>query len=457
MTQVSREQLATRLGFLLLSAGCAIGLGNIWRFPYVAGKYGGSVFLLSYLFFLIAVGLPIIIMEFSMGRASRKNMGQTFHKLEPEKTFWHKFGWISLIGSTMLMMFYIPVSSWLVAYCYHAAAGTLSLMTPDQVGSFFGNMLSEPLPMFAWSLLVLVIGFGVCSLGVQKGVERIVKFLMIGLLLLLVILAINSLTLSGAKEGMTFYLSPDWEKAKAAGIWNLLNDAMNQAFFTLSLGIGSMLIFGSYLNKSRSLTGEASYILILDTFVAIMAGVIIFPACFTYGVEPNAGPGLIFITLPNVFNEMVAGAFWGLLFFVFMACAALTTVIAVLENIISYWMDVWGWSRGKSVVVSFLFMIILILPCILGFSVWKDIQPLGAGTNILDLEDFIISNNLLPMGAFVILIFCTSRYGWGYEKFTKEANTGSGAKFPKFLRIYLTYVLPAIILFVFAQGYMKFF
>ena len=457
MTGAPREQLATRLGFLLLSAGCAIGLGNIWRFPYVAGQYGGAIFLFSYFFFLIAVGLPIIIMEFSMGRASQRNMGDTFNYLEPKKTFWHKFGWFSLVGSSVLMMFYIPVSSWLVAYCYHSAVGTLSLMTPDQVGGFFGNMLSKPLPMFGWSLLVIVLGFGVCSLGVQKGVERVVKVLMMGLLALLVILAINSLTLSGAKEGMEFYLAPNWEKAKAAGIWNLLNDAMNQAFFTLSIGIGSMLIFGSYLTKERSLTGEASYILGLDTFVAIMAGVIIFPACFTYGIEPNAGPALIFITLPNVFNEMVAGYFWGLLFFIFMACAALTTVIAVIENLISYCMDVWKWSRKKAVIVCFIFMTILVLPCILGFNVWSNIQPLGAGTNILDLEDFIISNNLLPIGSFIILIFCTSRYGWGYEKFLKEANTGYGLKFPKILRMYLTYILPLIMIFVFVKGYMKFF
>ena len=457
MTDAPREQLASRLGFLLLSAGCAIGLGNIWRFPYVAGQYGGAIFLASYFFFLVAVGLPIIIMEFSMGRASRKNMGHAFHTLEPKGSLWHRFGWFSYVGSTMLMMFYIPVASWLVAYCYHSAVGTLSLMNPDQVAGFFGNMLSEPLPMFAWSVFVIFLGFAACSLGVQKGVERIVKYLMIGLLALLVILAINSLTLPGAKEGMEFYLAPDWERAKAAGFLNLINDAMNQAFFTLSVGIGAMLIFGSYLNKNRSLAGEASYIVALDTFVAIMAGVIIFPACFTYGIAPNAGPALIFITLPNVFNEMAGGHIWGLLFFIFMACAALTTVIAVFENIISYFLDVWGWSRKKAVAVNFVLMMILTLPCILGFNVLSFIQPFGPGSNILDLEDFIVSNNLLPIGSFIILIFCTSRYGWGYDKFMGEANTGSGMKFPRYLRIYLTYILPAIMLFVFAQGYMKFF
>jgi len=456
-SQEPREQLGSRLGFLLLSAGCAIGLGNIWRFPYIAGQYGGAIFLAAYFFFLIAVGLPIIIMEFSMGRASRKNMGYAFHNLEPKGTLWHKFGWLSYAGSTLLMMFYVPVASWLVAYCYYTATGTLEAMTPDQVGGFFGDMLSKPLPMFAWSIFVIIIGFGVCSFGVRKGVERIVKYLMIGLLALLVILAINSLTLPGAKEGMEFYLAPDWERVKAAGRLNLLNAAMNQAFFTLSIGIGSMLIFGSYLNKKRSLGGEATYIVALDTFVALMAGVIIFPACFTYGIEPNAGPALIFITLPNVFNGMAGGYIWGLLFFIFMACAALTTVIAVFENIISYFMDVRGWSRKKAVIVNFVFMLILVLPCILGFNVWADFQPLGEGTNVLDLEDFIVSNNLLPLGSFVILLFCTSRYGWGYKKFMEEANTGTGMKFPQFLRIYLTYILPVIIVFVFAQGYMKFF
>lgn len=456
MTKHTREELATRLGFLLLSAGCAIGLGNVWRFPYIVGLYGGAIFLAVYFFFLIAVGLPIIVMEFSVGRASRKNMGNALHMLEPVGTKWHKIGCFSLIGSTILMMFYVPVSSWLVAYCYHTATGALTL-PPQEVGNFFGSMLSQPVPMILWSLLVIAIGLGVCALGVQKGVERFVKLLMLGLLVLLIVLAINSLTLSGAKEGMTFYLAPNWEKVQEAGFWKMVNDAMNQAFFTLSVGIGAMLIFGSYLNKNNTLGGEASYIVCLDTFVAIMAGVIIFPACFTYGIEPNAGPSLIFITLPNVFNEMRGGAFWGTLFFIFMSAAALTTVIAVFENIISYFMDVYEWSRKKATIVTGISITILMLPCIFGFNIWSHIQPLGEGTNILDLEDFIISNNLLPIGSFLILLFCTSRYGWGYDKFLKEANTGEGIKFPRYLRFYLSYILPVIMAFVFIQGYMKFF
>ena len=456
-TDASRAVLATRLGFLLLSAGCAIGLGNIWRFPYIAGRYGGLIFLGAYLFFLLSVGLPIMIMEFSMGRAARKNMGKAFCVLTPGKTFWHKFGWIGYIGPILLMMFYIPVTSWLVAYCYHMGSGALSSLNPEQVGAFFGNVISAPTSIYTWSLFVLVVCFGVCAIGVQKGVERVVKYLMIGLLVLLVALAINSLTLSGAKEGMEFYLAPDWERAKAAGIWNLINDAMTQAFFTSSVGLGGLIIFGSYLNKKRALTGEAIYIMGLDTFVALMAGVIIFPACFTYGIEPNAGPPLIFITLPNVFNAMVGGYFWGLLFFIFMAIAAVTTVIAVLESIISYSTDTWGWTRKKSLIVNFILFLILILPCILGFSVWADFQPLGAGTNILDLEDFLVSNNLLPIGCLALLLFCTHRYGWGYDNFVEEANTGLGIKFPKFVRFYLTYILPIFVTIVFLQGYLRFF
>lgn len=456
MTKQTREELATRLGFLLLSAGCAIGLGNVWRFPYIAGLYGGTYFLATYFFFLVAVGLPIIIMEFAVGRASRKNMGHALHQLEPMGSKWHKFGCWALIGSTVLMMFYVPVSSWLIAYCFHTASGALDL-SPQEVGAFFGNMLAEPLPMIGWSLAVVAIGVAVCSLGVQKGVEKCVKILMLGLLILIIVLAANSLSLSGAGEGMKFYLAPSWERVMKAGFLNMVNNAMNQAFFTLSVGIGAMLIFGSYLNKDKALTGEAVYIVGLDTFVALMAGVIIFPACFTYGVEPNSGPGLIFITLPNVFNEMRGGAFWGTLFFIFMSAAALTTVIAVFENIISYYMDVHEWSRKKATAFTGISIAILMLPCIFGFNIWSNVTPLGTGTTILDLEDFIISNNMLPIGSFIFLIFCTSRYGWGYDKFLSEANTGEGMKFPRFLRLYLSYILPVIMLFVFLQGYSRFF
>ena len=457
MSNTGREQLATRLGFLLLSAGCAIGLGNIWRFPYVAGQYGGAIFLGAYFFFLLAVGLPIMIMEFSAGRASQRTMGKAFQVLEKKNTLWHYFGWFGYVGPMVLMMFYIPVASWLTSYCYYMATGALSNLSPTDIALFFDATLAKPIPMFFWSLAVLFVGFGVCSMGIQKGVERVVKMLMIGLLALLIILAINSLLLSGAKEGLSFFLAPDWDRAKEAGVWNLLNAAMTQAFFTLSVGMGGMMIFGSYLNKNRALTGEAMYIVGLDTFVAIMAGVIIFPACYTYGIEPNAGPPLIFITLPNVFNEMIGGYFWGIIFFVFMACAALTTVIAVIESIISYSVDSWGWSRKKSINMNCIYLFFLMLPCILGFNVWSDIQPLGAGTNILDLEDFIVSNNVLPLGALVVLLFCTSRYGWGFDKFVTEADTGIGKKFPRFLRAYLTYVLPICVGIIILQGYVRFF
>lgn len=453
----TRSMLATRLGFLLLSAGCAIGLGNIWRFPYVTGQYGGAIFLSIYLFFLFAIGLPIMVMEFSIGRGARKTMGSAFSTLINKKSPWDIFGFFGYAGPMVLMMFYIPVASWLTAYCYHTASGNLANLSPEAVGNFFSAMLQEPIEMFLWSALVLFSSFGVCALGVQKGVERIVKFLMLGLLFLLVILAINSLTLSGAVEGLSFFLAPDLARAKEAGIWNLLNAALTQAFFTLSVGMGGMMIFGSYLNKERTLTGEASYIVLLDLFVAMMAGVIIFPACFTYGVEPNAGPPLIFITLPNVFNEMVAGQFWGILFFVFMACAALTTAIAVIESIVAYSMDSWHWSRKKSLIINCILLFFLMIPCILGFNVWSHIEPLGAGTNILDLEDFIVSNNILPLGAIVVLLFCTHRYGWGFDKFVQEADTGKGLRFPRFLRAYLTYVLPIVGLIIIFEAYGRFF
>ncbi len=452
---MQREQLATRIGFLLVSAGCAIGLGNVWRFPFIAGQYGGATFLAAYFFFLLSVGLPILIMEFAIGRASAKSWGLAFSTLEPKGTFWNKFSIFGPLGSFILMMYYIPVASWLFAYCFHTGAGTLTHLNPEGVGQFFGSMLADPWSMYGWSILVIILGISSCALGLQKGVERIVKLLMLGLLALLVVLTVHSLTLSGAAEGINFYLAPDWEKVQKAGFLNMLNDAMNQAFFTISVGIGSMMIFGSYLTKKHSLTGEATYIIGLDTFVAIMAGLIIFPACFTYDIQPNAGPALIFITLPNVFNEMTGGNVWGLLFFIFMSFAALTTVIAVFEGIIAYFMDVHNFSRPKSTLITFFAILIGVLPCILGFNEWASFEPLGKGTNILDLEDFIISKNLLPLGSLFMLFFCTSRYGWGFTNFLNEANCGEGRKFPQYLRFYLTYILPCVIIFVFIQGYLQ--
>ena len=449
-----REQLASRLGFLLLSAGCAIGLGNVWRFPYITGKYGGAVFLVVYLLFLVFVGLPVLIMEFSVGRATQRNMAHALEKLEPRGSWWHRFGIMSPIGNYILMMFYIPIAGWMLCYCWFMLTGTLAVPT-EQVPAVFGNMLANPWLMLFWTVVVSASCFAICGQGLQRGVERVVKVMMLGLLVIMLGLAFHSCFLEGGSEGLEFYLKPDLGRAVDAGFLALLNDAMNQAFFTLSVGMGSMCIFGSYLKKDRSLTQESVLIVALDTFVALTAGLIIFPACFAFGVTPDAGPGLIFITLPNIFNNMAGGRFWGFLFFVFMSAAALTTVIAVLENIIAFFMDGYGWSRKKSTIINFVVLTLLTLPCILGFNVWSGFEPFGKGSAVLDLEDFIISNNILPLGSFLFMLFCCHRYGWGWDNFVAEADTGKGMKFPRFLRFYLTWVLPVVFLFIFAQGYIQ--
>ena len=448
-----REQLASRLGFLFLSAGCAIGLGNVWRFPFITGKYGGAVFLVAYLVFLLGMGLPILIMEFTVGRASRRNMSRAFRELKPGSK-WSYFGCFSIIGSYALMMFYIPVAGWMMYYCWATITGTLSVPV-DQVPTVFSNLLASPGTMLFWTLVASLGCFGVCALGLKRGVERVVKFMMGGLLIIVIGLAVHSLTLPGSMKGVAFYLVPDLQRAMDAGIMSLINDAMNQAFFTLSVGIGAMCIFGSYLNRSNTLTKESVFIVSLDTFVAFMSGLIIFPACFAFGVHPDAGPGLIFITLPNIFNNMAGGQFWGTLFFVFMSAAALTTVIAVMENIISSFMDTYEWSRKKAVKINCVVLTLLTLPCILGFNLWSDFQPLGAGSTIMDLEDFIISNNLLPLGSLIYCLFCCQRYGWGWDKFIAEADMGSGMKFPKALRFYLTWILPVVLLVIFVEGYIQ--
>ena len=451
---LQREQLASRLGFVLLSAGCAIGLGNVWRFPYITGKYGGAVFLVVYLLFLLFVGLPVLIMEFSVGRASKRNMAHALEKLEPKGTWWHKFGIMSPIGNYLLMMFYIPIAGWMLCYCWFMLNGTLEGPT-EQVPAVFSGMLGSPWTMLFWTVVVSASCFAICGQGLQKGVERVVKLMMLGLLFIMVGLAIHSCFLEGGGRGMEFYLRPDFGRAVESGFMALVNDAMNQAFFTLSVGMGSMCIFGSYLKKDRSLTQESVIIVALDTFVALTAGLIIFPACFAFNVTPDAGPGLIFVTLPNIFNNMAWGRFWGFLFFVFMSAAALTTVIAVLENIIAFFMDGYGWSRRKATIINFVVLTILTLPCILGFNVWSGFEPFGKGSSVLDLEDFIISNNILPLGSFLFMLFCCHRYGWGWDNFVAEADEGRGMKFPKFLRFYLTWILPVIFLFIFAQGYIQ--
>ena len=447
-----REMLGSRLGFLLLSAGCAIGLGNVWRFPYITGAYGGAIFVGIYLLCLFAV-VPTMIMEFAVGRAARRNMGLAFHILEPKGSKWHWGGKVALIGSYLLMMFYTTVTGWMLYYCWYMASGALSGLDAAGVGKFFGATLGDPVAQVVGMTLVVLVGCGVCAMGVQKGVERVVKVIMVGLLAILVLLVVRSLTLPGAGAGVSFYLAPDVEKMQSVGWYAVLNAAMTQAFFTLSVGIGNMTIFGSYQSKDRSLTGEALWIMSLDTFVAIMAGLIIFPACFAFSVAPNSGPGLIFITLPNIFNAMDGGILWGALFFVFMSCAALSTVIGVFENIISYSVDVSGMPRRRACAVHFVCLWLASLPCALGFNLLADFQPLGPGTCVLDLEDFLLSNNLLPFGCLLFLLFCSWRRGWGWDNFVAEVNQGQGVRFPRFMKYYLRYGLPCIILLVFVMGY----
>ncbi len=450
-----RETFASRLGFILISAGCAIGLGNVWRFPYITGKYGGAAFVLIYLCFLVILGIPIMVMEFSVGRASKRSAARSFHVLEPKGTKWHLAGYLAIIGNYMLMMFYTTVGGWMLAYIVKMASGTFTGLTPDEVGGVFNGMLANPGEMTVWMIVTVVLSFAVCSMGLRNGVERINKAMMSLLFVILFALCVRSVTLEGAAEGLKFYLVPDFGKMVENGIGEAVYAAMGQSFFTLSLGIGAMAIFGSYISKERSLTGECINICALDTTVALMSGLVIFPACFAFGVDPGEGPGLVFVTLPNVFNQMPGGRLWGSLFFVFMSFAALSTVIAVFENIISFAIDLWGWSRRKAILVNLVLILVLSMPCVLGFNVWSAIQPLGAGTTIQDLEDFIISNNLLPIGSVLYLLFCTSRYGWGWKNFIAEADEGKGVKFPKWARFYVTYILPIIVVAILIVSYVQ--
>ena len=450
-----RETFASRLGFILISAGCAIGLGNVWRFPYITGKYGGAAFVLIYLCFLVILGIPIMVMEFSVGRASKRSAARSFHVLEPKGTKWHLAGYLAIIGNYMLMMFYTTVGGWMLAYIVKMASGTFTGLTPDEVGRVFNGSLANPGEMTVWMIVTVVLSFAVCSMGLRNGVERINKAMMGLLFVILFALCVRSVTLEGAAEGLKFYLVPDFGKMVENGIGEAVYAAMGQSFFTLSLGIGAMAIFGSYISKERSLTGECINICALDTTVALMSGLVIFPACFAFGVDPGEGPGLVFVTLPNVFNQMPGGRLWGSLFFVFMSFAALSTVIAVFENIISFAIDLWGWSRRKAILVNLVLILVLSMPCVLGFNVWSAIQPLGAGTTIQDLEDFIISNNLLPIGSVLYLLFCTSRYGWGWKNFIAEADEGKGVKFPKWARFYVTYILPIIVVAILIVSYVQ--
>lgn len=450
---MQREKFGSRLGFILISAGCAIGLGNVWRFPYITGKYGGAAFVLIYLVFLVLLGLPIMVMEFAVGRASQASVAMSFDRLEPLGTKWHWYKWFGMAGNYLLMMFYTTIGGWILLYVFKMAGGEFEGKNADEIAGVFGNLMEKPGLMTICMIVVVAVCFGIVCMGLQKGVEKITKKMMILLLALMVILAIRSATLPGAGEGLRFYLLPDFKKAAESGLKEVIFAAMGQSFFTLSLGIGAIAIFGSYIDKKRRLTEEAVCVTVLDTCVALIAGMIIFPACFAFGVQPDSGPSLIFITLPNIFNSMSGGRIWGTLFFLCMLFAAASTIIAVFENIIAFAMDLTNCSRAKAVVINLIAIVILSLPCILGFNVLSGFQLLGAGSNVLDLEDFIVSNNLLPLGSLVYLLFCTSRYGWGWKKFCEEANAGEGIKFPKWTRIYVSYILPLIVLFIFVQGY----
>ena len=454
-----RETFGSRLGFILVSAGCAVGLGNVWKFPYMCGQYGGAAFILIYLLFLVILGLPIMLCEFSVGRASRQSCATSFRILEQKGARTHQFGLFGMIGNYMLMMFYTMVAGWLMYYCFRCLRGdfTGAVLSVDEIAGMFVNMTLSWQTMTLWTIITIVLSFGICVLGVREGVEKITKYMMAALFVLIVVLAVHSIRLPGAGEGLKFYLIPDFKRMYDAGIGNVVFGALSQSFFTLSLGIGSLAIFGSYMEKDRTILGESAAIAVLDTFVAITAGLIIIPACFAFGVDQAAGPSLIFITLPTIFNAMAGGRIWGTLFFLFMTFAALSTVVAVFENIVSFAIDLAGWDRKKAVIVNIIAISVLSMPCILGFNVLSGIQPLGPGTGIMDLEDFIVSNNLLPMGSLVYLFFCTSKSGWGWEAFRQEVNIGGGMKLTDRFRFYITYILPLIVAAVYLRGYWDFF
>ncbi len=454
---MSRERLGSRLGFILLSAGCAIGVGNVWKFPYMAGQYGGGIFVLIYLFSLIIMGVPVMTMEFSLGRASQKSPARLYQALEPKGTKWHLHGLAAVVGNYLLMMFYTSVTGWIVRYFVETAMGKFEGLNTAGVSQKFQNLTADTGGMIFYTVLVIVFGFVICSFSLNKGLERITKWMMLALLAIMVVLAVNSIFMKGSSEGLKFYLVPNVENIKKTGLINVIVGAMTQAFFTLSLGIGSMAIFGSYIEKDRALMGESVNVAVLDTFVAFCSGLIIFPACSAYGVDVGAGPSLIFDTLPNIFNNIPLGRLWGGLFFVFMSFAAFSTVLAVLENIIACFMDMFGWSRKKSCIINGVALLILSMPCVLGFNVLSGITPFGAGSTIMDLEDFIVSNIILPLGSLVFVLFCTRKEGWGWKNFVSEANTGKGLKVKNWMRFYVSYILPLIIIVLFVMGKYNFF
>lgn len=448
-----REKFSSRLGFILVSAGCAVGIGNVWKFPYICGMYGGAAFIVMYLIFLLIMGLPILVCEFTVGRASRMGMGRALEKLEPEGTKWHSLKWISIAGSYLLMMFYTMVGGWMLYYGYMELTGKMAPLDSAGVEQAFSSMRGDTGTMLLWTFVTIVVSFIICAFGLKNGVEKVTKVMMTCLILLMVVLAVHSFTLPNASDGIKFYLVPNFKSVIKQGMGTAVFAAMSHAFFTLSVGIGAMEIFGSYLNRDKKITGEAVNVILLDTFVALTAGFIIIPACFAYGVEPNAGPSLLFITLPNLFNNMAGGRFWGTLFFVFMSFAALSTIVAVFENIIAIFMDMLGWSRKKAVAVNLVLISALSVPAVLGYNVFSAFQPLGEGTSVMDLEDFLVSYNLLPLGSLVFVLFCVRKNGWGFENFLKEANIGKGINFPRSIRVYMQYVLPLIIVVIYLKGY----
>ncbi len=449
---MKRESFQSRLGFLLVSAGCAIGIGNVWRFPYVAGQNGGGLFVLVYLIFLVIMGLPVLTMELAVGRASRKSAVLAYKALEKPGAKWHIHGWFAILGCYVLMMYYTTVSGWMLDYFVKFATGTFYHgMESSAAESVFGTMLSNPVEMGIFMVITVLLGFLVCSRGLQNGLEKISKYMMSALLILIVVLAVHSLTLSGAAEGLKFYLVPNLETVKEVGIGSVISAAMNQSFFTLSLGVAAMEIFGSYMSKDHALVGEGARICGLDTFVALLSGLIIFPACFSYGVEAGAGPSLIFVTLPDVFVNMAGGRLWGALFFLFMTFASFSTVIAVFENIMSFCMDMFGWSRKKAALINCIIILIASLPCVLGYNVWSSLHIIGA-RDVLDSEDFLVSNLLLPIGSLIYLLFCVTKWGWGADNYLEEVNTGSGIKMKKWLKPYFQFILPILILIILVQG-----
>lgn len=450
---MGRDKLGSRLGFILLSAGCAIGIGNVWEFPYVVGQNGGGLFVLIYLFFLVILGIPVLTMEFSIGRAAQKSPAKMYEQLEPKGSKWHLHGKVSLIGCYLLMMFYTTVAGWMLKFFVSTASGEIVGMDTAAVENHFNvDVLGDPVSLIVYMGIVVAIGVAVCLIGVQNGLEKVTKIMMLALLAIMVVLAVNSFTMPGGAEGLSFYLLPDFSAIEKVGITNILVSAMNQAFFTLSIGMGSMAIFGSYIGKDRSLLGESVNVAMLDTFVAVASGLIIFPACSAYGVDVTSGPKLLFITLPNIFNNIPLGRLWGSLFFVFLSFAALSTVLAVFECIIANTMDLWGLSRKKACIINGILLFLLSVPCCLGFNILSGFQPLGAGSTILDLEDTAVSNFILPLGSLVFILFCVTKKGWGWDNFVNEANTGKGLKIKRFMKGYMTYVLPVLVMFVFIMG-----